>query len=107
VSLERTTPLEIRKQGGERLRVAWADGHASLYAARFLRARCPCASCVDEDTGARRVGEAQVGPEVAIAQVALVGNYAVQVRFSDGHGTGLYSFDYLRRLCGCGECAAA
>ncbi len=100
------TPVEIRKQGGERLRIAWADGHVSVYSARRLRARCPCAQCVDEMSGERRVGEDEVDPDVAIAQVEPVGNYALQIRFSDGHGTGLYSFDHLRRICACGGCTA-
>jgi DUF971 family protein len=53
------------------------------------------------------VGEAQVAADLAIAKVALVGSYAVQVQFSDGHGTGLYSFDYLRAICPCPECAGS
>lgn len=101
--LTRATPVEIRK-GRERLRVRWADGHESEYPARFLRGRCPCATCVDEDTGRRRVGEAEVPADVAIDGIELVGNYAVQVRFSDGHRTGIYSFDGLRELCPCAAC---
>jgi DUF971 family protein len=99
------TPTEVRKQGGARVRITWADGHASEYPAHYLRARCPCAACVDEDTGRRQVGEGDVRSDVAIEKLDLVGNYALQIRFSDGHATGLYSFDSLRRICGCGSCA--
>jgi DUF971 family protein len=34
-----------------------------------------------------------------------VGNYAIQITFNDGHATGIYSFDYLRHICPCNECA--
>ena len=104
---KRDTPVEIRKQGAERLRITWADGHAGEYPARYLRGRCPCARCVDEDTGRRVVGEAEVAADVGLAKLQLVGNYAVQIHFSDGHGTGLYAFDHLRRLCPCAECGGS
>jgi DUF971 family protein len=103
----RATPVEFRKQGRERLRITWADGHAGDYPARYLRARCPCAQCVDEDTGQRRIGDADVAADVGIDKLQLVGSYALQVQFSDGHGTGLFAFDSLRRLCPCTECAGS
>jgi DUF971 family protein len=100
------TPVEIRKQGGERLRITWNDGHVSEHEARALRGGCRCAHCVDENSGRRRVGEAQVDAAVQIAAVRAVGMYAVQITFSDGHGSGIYSFDLLRDLCGCESCRA-
>jgi DUF971 family protein len=100
----RDTPVEIRKQGRERLRVTWADGHAAEYPARYLRGHCPCAQCVDEDTGRRRVGEGDVPADVGVEKLALVGSYALQIHFSDGHGMGLFAFDRLRRLCPCTGC---
>jgi DUF971 family protein len=99
------TPREIRKRGREALRITWSDDHAGEYPARRLRALCPCAMCVDEDTGRRRVGEDAIGADVGIEEAQLVGRYAVQLRFSDGHQTGIYSFDYLRAICGCVECS--
>jgi len=100
-------PTEIRKRAKERLSIRWDDGHVSEYPAHALRARCPCASCVDEMTGARKVGPLQITPHVEILKVSLVGNYALQVDWSDGHRTGIYSFDYLRDICSCDECVSS
>ena len=101
---DRTTPAEIRKKGGERITIRWRDGHESPFAARYLRGRCPCAQCVSETTGVRLVFEEHVAGNVAVASARTVGNYALQFDWSDGHGTGIYAFDYLRRICPCDEC---
>lgn len=65
---------------------------------RTLRGSCPCAVCVDEITGVRVVGVDDVPPDVQPVQVELVGNYALRVRWSDGHDTGLFTWELLRRL---------
>ena len=104
---DQTTPVELRKKGSERFTVRWADGHESVYAPRYLRGRCPCAGCVSETTGQRLVFEEHVNPDVAIAGARTVGNYALHFDWSDGHTTGIYSFDYLRRICPCATCAGA
>jgi DUF971 family protein len=44
--------------------------------------------------------------ELRISDVALVGQYALQIAFESGHATGLYSFSYLRAMCDCEECTA-
>lgn len=92
----RPVNLSIDPSGG--LRVRWEDGATSEFAARWLRARCPCAGCVEEWTGRRTVGEAQVDEGVRCATFVPVGNYAVQLDWSDGHTTGIYSWDYLLKL---------
>ena len=104
VDRQATTPVEIRKRGGASLKITWADGHAGEYGAVYLRGHCPCAQCVDEMTGERRVGPLQIVPDVELVKVSPVGNYAVQLDWSDGHRTGIYSFDYLRSLCPCEIC---
>jgi prepilin-type processing-associated H-X9-DG protein len=104
---DRGTPVEIRKKGGERLTIVWADGHASAFPARYLRGRCPCAQCVSETTGVRLGHEEHVRPDVAVAAARIVGNYALHFDWSDGHTTGIYSFDYLRRICPCPDCSGA
>ena len=101
------TPLTIKKKGGERLTIGWADGHESQYLARYLRGRCPCAQCVSETSGQRMVFEEHVNPDVKIEAAKIVGNYALHFEWSDGHFTGIYSFDLLRRICPCASCAAA
>jgi DUF971 family protein len=58
-----------------------------------------CARCVDEITGERIVDIEGIDPAIAIRDLALVGNYALKIHWSDGHNTGLYTWDHLRRLC--------
>lgn len=101
----RVTPAEIRKKGGERITIRWGDAHESVFGARYLRGRCPCAQCVSETTGVRMVHEAHVAPDVTVGGANLVGNYALHFDFSDGHTTGIFAFDYLRRICPCDVCS--
>jgi prepilin-type processing-associated H-X9-DG protein len=101
-----SSPTEIRKQGEARLQITWADGHVSIFESPFLRGSCPCASCVDELTGERKYGVQQAPDGVGIKALQLVGNYAVQIDWSDTHSTGIYSFDYLRGLCRCESCTS-
>jgi DUF971 family protein len=98
------TPAEIRKKSGESITIRWNDGHVSTFGARYLRGRCPCAQCVSETTGVRLVSEEHIAPDVALEAARTVGNYALHFTFSDGHTTGIYSFDYLRRVCPCEVC---
>jgi ATP-binding protein involved in chromosome partitioning len=90
-------PEEVSVEGAEVV-VCWSDRHVSRFAARELRGRCPCAACVDEVTGERRVGRADVAADVQANELRPVGHYAFQILWSDGHQTGIYSFDYLREL---------
>src|SRR5579872_3907685 len=92
----RPADLGLNEQGG--LTVRWEDGRESRFAPVFLRARCPCAGCVEEWTGKRTVGEAEVDKSVVCRGLHTVGNYAVQLDWSDGHQTGIYSWDYLLKL---------
>jgi DUF971 family protein len=80
------------------LRIRWADGAVSLYEPRALRLRCPCAGCVDERTGERVLVPAMVPADVHPTAIHYVGRYALQFVWSDGHATGFYPFDYLRRI---------
>jgi DUF971 family protein len=57
-----------------------------------------CARCVDEITGERLVDVDGIDRDIAITEMSLVGNYALKIRWSDGHDTGLYTWDHLRRL---------
>ena len=59
---------------------------------------CPCAGCVDEMTGVRMLTEAMVPEGVYPLAIEYVGRYALQFYWSDGHSTGIYSFELLRRL---------
>lgn len=91
-------PIDLAFADDGALRVRWDDGPESRFPPRWLRARCPCANCVEEWTGRRTVGEAQVAPDVKPRGLHPVGNYAIQIDWSDGHQTGIYSWDYLLKL---------
>lgn len=93
------TPREIGPtEDGTRLRITWEDGEVSEYRPRFLRMRCPCAGCVDEMTGVRTLTEDQVPEGVYPEAIHYVGRYALQFVWSDGHSTGIYPFELLRKL---------
>jgi len=79
--------------------VTWHDGLVGQLGLVKLRAECMCARCVDEITGQRIVDIDGIDPQIAIVEMQLVGSYAVKIRWSDGHDTGLYTWAHLRRLC--------
>lgn len=86
------------------LGVRWSDGHQGIYPVRYLRQRCPCAACVDEWTGARRLIPEDIPLLIMLQDIQPVGRYAFQFKWSDGHDTGIYSYDLLRALCQCDVC---
>ena len=90
----------------EGLEIVWADQHLTLLPHRFLRGQCGCAGCVDEWTHQRRVGVEQVDPDVRAEDMLEIGNYAVEILWSDLHYEGIYPFRVLRKLCQCPECEA-
>jgi len=89
-------PLVIRRGDPGRLEVDWADGHTTRYRTAELRGLCPCAHCVNEVTGVRMHDPAGVPPGLTHTDVRMVGNYAIALRFEDGHDTGIYPFRFLR-----------
>lgn len=92
------TPRDLKALRDERvLRIVWAD-RDDLLAFRFLRGECQCAQCVNEWTGARILDPATVPEEISIEQMELVGAYAVRIHWSDGHQSGLYTWERLRKL---------
>ncbi len=77
--------------------ITWDDGHSSEYTKEYLRGYCPCALCQGHGAAAeKRFVEV---PNVELDVIEPVGNYAIGFRWSDGHVTGIYTFDYLRSLC--------
>ncbi len=91
-------PREIKQEGDSGLRITWADDCVCLYTAAELRRACPCAQCVNEWTGQRVLKPEAISEELTIADINIVGRYALNFRWSDGHETGIYSFRYLREL---------
>lgn len=89
-------PRVITKSDPAALVIAWDDGHETRYSAAELRRLCPCARCVDELTGRALLDPATVPDDLTQADVRLVGNYGLSLRFADGHDTGIYPFRMLR-----------
>jgi len=95
----RFQPVEIAPtEDASRLRIVWGDGVASEYEPRLLRQLCPCAGCVDEMTGIRTLHADSVPEGIYPEAIHYVGRYALQFVWSDGHDTGIYTFEYLRRV---------
>jgi ATP-binding protein involved in chromosome partitioning len=101
-----TTPYAINRSD-QGLLFEWDDqGHQGFFPARALRLACPCAACVEEMTGRPLLDPAHVAEDVRPAAVRLVGAYGIRVDWSDGHKTGIYTFDRLLAICPCPTCEA-
>lgn len=93
-----SVPVEIEKRGALEIRITWDDDHVSCYANVDLRFACACATCVEEWTGERRIHRSDIPADIQPLGIELVGNYAIQITWSDGHASGIYSFERLRQL---------
>jgi DUF971 family protein len=115
-------PLDIRKKPidvkihistGAGVDITWSDAHTSHYEFAYLREHCPCATCreshekshVHNGDIAASPALPMFKPRVTARAASSVGTYAVQIEFSDGHATGIFSFDHLREICPCDACA--
>src|SRR5882672_3850393 len=126
-SRKKPASVKVHVTSGAGIDITWSDGHASHYDFPYLREKCPCAMCNDErqkreerrENDERLKKENPHGAPPPLSSPALpmfkpklsakaahaVGNYALQIDFNDGHTTGIYSFDYLRTICPCEDCA--
>lgn len=88
------------------IEISWQDGHKSSYGFEYLRWQCPCAICRGEGNvpGVLATTEKLTPDQIAPVDVGPVGNYAMTIEWRDGHHTGIYSWDFLRRCCPCPEC---
>lgn len=91
-------PHAIRRQD-DGLVIVWHEGtEGSLLEARALRLSCPCAGCRNEMTGVPLLEPSRVPDDIHPVSVALVGTYGLKVKWSDGHDTGIYTFEALERM---------
>jgi DUF971 family protein len=108
-----TDPEHIAISKSKGIKIDWKDGHHSEYGLTYLRDKCPCASC----TGAHGTPPRPEGarpqannpfpmfqPSLKMLAVEPVGNYAIRINWSDGHSSGIYSYEHFREICQCGEC---
>ncbi len=114
--LEARTPAKVRvkKTEGTGMEIDWKDGHKSSWSFAWLRDGCPCATCHEErEKSGRSPGEPKPKAKALLmmyeapprpVEVTPVGNYALRFKWNDGHESGIYSWEYLRRVCQCEVC---
>lgn len=96
-------PTNIQLTDDRRIQIDWSDGERRLYGFRELRDNCPCATCLEKS---KKTAEPTLLPVLSAAEaqpltirgMKPLGNYAYSIAFSDGHDTGIYTFDLLREL---------
>jgi len=93
-------PTQIIEETDSEISIKWSDGAETKYNAVQLRRGCPCAGCINEWTGEKQLDEAQVPDDLSFRHISIVGRYALNFHFSDGHDTGIFSFPFLRKLSG-------
>jgi len=116
---EAVTPAKVRvkKTEGTGMEIDWRDGHTSSWSFAWLRNACPCATCHEErEASGRPPGVPKPKPQTLLVmyeapvrpvETSPVGKYALRFKWSDGHESGIYSWDYLRRVCQCDACTSA
>lgn len=102
--------IAISKSTG--IKIDWRDGHYSDYPLAHLRDVCPCATCTGaHGTAPQRSNYSNPNPfqmfkpALKMESVEPVGSYAIRIYWNDGHNSGIYSFDHLRKVCPCAECS--
>ena len=103
--MDAPTPVSMDLKRDEKLTISWSDGVKSEYSLGLLRTKCPCAQCrtARGDEHLRKRTSLSILPgdfskPLSVASAQLVGNYAIQLEWSDGHSTGIYSWEYLREI---------
>jgi DUF971 family protein len=96
-------PRRIHREDRE-IVITWDETHEGSYPTRELRLQCRCATCRDEMTGAPLLDPDTIPNDIRPLSISLVGSYAIQINWSDGHNTGIYSYDFLLALCTCSRC---
>jgi len=100
------TPIRLNLKKDEKLEIEWQDGLVSTYPLNLLRSMCPCALCRqvrEEDKVAKPKSRLNLLPgnyssPLKVLDAELVGGYAMRLDWSDNHGSGIYSFQYLREI---------
>jgi len=94
-------PLDIQPIGAE-LAIKWEDGREDFISLENLRRACPCAGCKGEMDIFGNLYKNPAQPYAAnafqLVRLKLVGGYAIAPVWADGHDSGLFSFEYLRKI---------
>jgi DUF971 family protein len=108
-------PAKLDLKRDEKLEILWPDGNLSVYTLPYLRSMCPCAMCkmVRGERDPHDISPGSSAPKkkpllnilpgnyaqpLSVVHAELVGNYALRIDWSDNHGSGIYSFEYLRSI---------
>ncbi|MEJ7624224.1 MAG: DUF971 domain-containing protein [Pyrinomonadaceae bacterium] len=91
-------PTQIIEESDSEISIKWSDDQETRYTAPDLRRACPCAGCVNEWTGEKTLKHESIADDLTFNHISIVGRYALNFHFSDGHDTGIFSFQYLRTL---------
>ncbi|SQD77204.1 Mrp,Iron-sulfur cluster carrier protein [Moritella yayanosii] len=92
------TPIGFLRRDPRTLSILWEDGHRDDFDVRDLRLACHCALCIEEMSGRKLLDPKTIRSDVSPRQIMSVGNYAITFDWSDGHNSGIYSFNDLRAL---------
>lgn len=99
-------PYAITRQD-DGVRIEWLAGeHEGFFPARALRLACPCAGCVEEMSGRPLLDPVAVPLDVRPLRLSLVGAYGLRIQWSDGHDTGIFTFERLLATCPCPMCTS-
>lgn len=91
-------PTKIVEESDSEISITWSDDTETRYNAVELRRACPCASCINEWTGEKILNDSSIADDLNFSHITIVGRYALNFHFKDKHETGIYSFEYLRKL---------
>lgn len=78
------------------LEIVWDDDSTQRLDSTLLRRQCPCADC--KNLRQRELRQAASATSPGIQDIRLVGSYAAQIVFSDGHDRGIFPWIYLKEL---------
>ncbi|MGO9481572.1 MAG: gamma-butyrobetaine hydroxylase-like domain-containing protein [Candidatus Kryptoniota bacterium] len=96
-------PIKFQKMNDESVLIKWDDDAEFTLSTKYLRDRCPCAACTGESILWREYKPSSLQiltpGKYGLKSAEVVGNYAIGLTWDDGHNTGLYAFDYLKRIC--------
>ena len=107
MTAQKFTPLKIERVSSGAVRILWQDGGESLLDSSKLRKNCPCATCREshgkkagdfKKPSALRIVSHTAQEETTLVRIRAVGNYALALEWQDGHSTGIYPFELLRKL---------
>ena len=101
-------PTSIKKISEDELSIIWSDAHSGRHRLESLRDQCPCAECSGETILMRSYlpppPDRSVPGRYLLKKLQLVGSYAMQITWGDGHSSGIYTWNYLLAHCECEDC---